>query len=118
MFNFQTNEEHYILVGGEPERCDEPMIWAKWCEETERRLGQTTVGPFEVVTVFTGVLVNGSLWKTTVSPPLVSGVSERDYATRAEARAGHDEMVAAALAAARIVDARPKVKSAEIQEAK
>ena len=91
----------YILNGaGEPERCDDLLMWAQWFEhnDTTRILLQTTLpDDVRVSTVFLGLdhsFGHGRplLFETMVFGGPHDGRQER-YATRADAAVGHGQMI-------------------------
>lgn len=94
----------YILKDGEPVEEPDLLKWAAWYEEigTGRQLARDEIGGATVSTVFLG-LDHGwggivQLWETMVFGGALEGEQVR-YAARAEALAGHAEMVARVRAA-------------------
>ena len=101
---FPTGIGHYILDDqGEP--VPEPDIckWGRWFENTENRIvARDEVGDAQVSTVFLGLdhsfLGVGApvLWESMVFGGPLDGEQER-YTSKAEALAGHADMVTRAL---------------------
>lgn len=97
---------HYILdANGDPVPEPDYLAWARWFETSvvARRVDQTNLANGVMVsTVFLGIdhrqLVDGPpiLYETLVFGGIMDGEGQR-YATRAEARCGHEEMVSAVL---------------------
>lgn len=46
---------YYKLVDRQPVRCSDPLQWALWFQNNDRRVRQTRVGPYEVSTIFLGL---------------------------------------------------------------
>lgn len=99
--------DRYILdEAGEPVPCPDLMTWAKWVEADpeRRRVGLTPIGEGRVSTVFLGLDHSWGdgppvLWETMAFDiPGLDGEQER-YTSLADAKAGHEAMVARALAA-------------------
>jgi hypothetical protein len=110
-------------AAGQPVAADDLSQWAQWLETADRTIGLTRVGPLEVSTVFLGVrtvdnflasdrpvLFETMLFgdeaaiaelaalnpadRSIIARVLGSADFQRRYATRAEAEAGHAEVVA------------------------
>ena len=112
--------DHFYMLdeNGEPFAVDDIRTWAKWFETAERHVDRTEIGEHVVSTVFLGidhslgrtyapllyeslVFVSTALNTSVRQPPGAEFeyVSDeqydmRRYATRAQAQAGHDEIVA------------------------
>jgi hypothetical protein len=104
---------NYILVDGEPREEPDIIRWATWFKEigTGRQLARDDVAGAMVSTVFLGIDHGWGgvvqLWETMVFGGALEGEQVR-YATRAEALAGHSEMVARVLDADRLPRASDK----------
>lgn len=94
----------YILVDGQPVAEPDLFAWARWCEanRAEKRVAYTQVAPgVEVYTVFLALDHNFSgdgspvLWESMTFGGVENGAQCR-YTSEADARAGHDAMVAKA----------------------
>jgi hypothetical protein len=103
----------YILDDkGEPFKTEDMLLWAQWWEAADRTLASTNLGPYWVSTIFLGIDHGFSfhpdsppvLWETMLFGPeqkvseLTGGtyresLDTRRYATRQEAKAGHQEIV-------------------------
>lgn len=89
--NYKLNEN------GEPERVDDALAWAEWYETADCHVGYTMLGDVRISTVFLGIdhqFGEGPpiLWETMVFGGALDQEQVR-YATRAEALAGHQDMV-------------------------
>jgi len=99
----------YILnKSGEPERCNDPVIWERWLEQDKHRVVrqqhiEVDGGALFVLTVFVGRdqrffgVGPPLLWETTVFDELEDPSCEIDfelYSSRADAIAGHSYIVA------------------------
>ena len=91
----------YILdAAGEPVRCDDLFTWAEWFETADRSVALDRVGEVEVSTVFLGIDHNHGdrgppiLFETMIFGGDLDGRADR-YATRSQAVAAHDQLVAA-----------------------
>lgn len=107
----------YIFDEGEVLPSPSLVIWAKWFEEVDRRVKSTKVGPFVVVTFFTGIDHRTEedgpgdpiLWETVVSPPLGDGPPEvQRYTSRDDSVKGHGSLVARTIEVARVKDSEVK----------
>jgi hypothetical protein len=92
----------YILVDGQPRRCDDVRAWARWFEtaDTDRIVAKTSEGDVEVSTVFLALDHNFGggeplLYETMIFGGPHDGYQER-YASREEAERGHLSAVALA----------------------
>ncbi len=100
--------EKYIIDEGKVIKCDNVVIWAKWYEDTDRRVATTIVAPFQVVTFFTALDMGKgfpdapTLWETMVTP----GDDSERYTSLEDAKAGHARWVDKTLAKARIKNAK------------
>ena len=88
----------YILLDGEPVPCDDSAEWCRWFESGDRRVASTHVGDVLVSTVFLAINHNYGagpplLFETMVFGGPLDEHCER-YASRAEAVAGHERVVA------------------------
>lgn len=45
----------YILDGRRPVLCEDPLMWAKWFKNADRRILDAAVGDFTVTTMFRGL---------------------------------------------------------------
>lgn len=103
---FYMLDEH-----GEPFAIDDMRVWAKWFETADRHVDRTEIGPYTVSTVFLGIDHSFQNYEPVLYESLVfvrqpegsefewvsAGEYEmRRYATREQAQAGHDELVAEA----------------------
>ena len=86
----------YILDGKTPVLCD-LLTWARWFENSDRRVASTEVGGVHISTVFLGL--DHSFGH---GPPLLfetmvfrdgDGEEQERYSTWEEAEAGHERMV-------------------------
>lgn len=92
---------HYVLnEKGEPLAQPDVVRWAQWFEKSNRRVARTTVGPYEVSTIFLG-LDHGwgcavpVLWETMVFRGNSSDIEmDRCSGNREQAMAMHEKMVA------------------------
>ena len=88
----------YILDGHMPVPCDELLHWAK-AMETDRHVGNDTIGDAQVSTVFLGLDHSFHGGPPILFETMVFGSEfgkwERRYCTWEEAEAGHREIVAA-----------------------
>ena len=92
--------DKYILnAAGEPEPCDDLFTWGRWMQNGSRVVKQEQVNGAKVSTVFLGL---DHRWTPEMKPELfetmVFGGNHADhqerYATRDEAVAGHERIVA------------------------
>jgi len=95
-----VNFSHYILIDGEPVVEPDLMTWARWFQANAaaRVVARTTVADGTVVsTVFLGNDHNFGDGAPILFETLVfrhgSGEGQERYHTRAEAEAGHEQMV-------------------------
>lgn len=89
----------FIEVDGIPREEPDLLVWARWFDKADRTVARTRcLSGTEISTVFLGLNHNWEggaplLYETMVFGGPCNQEQER-YATRAEAQAGHDRMVA------------------------
>jgi len=90
-----VREFKYILNGKIPEACGDILKWSRWFENVDnRRLAQTTLGPYWISTVFLGL---DHSWSGAGAPILFESMvfdeeeafSCERYSTWSEAEKGH-----------------------------
>jgi len=126
MFDFiekPTGKLFVLNKDGQPERCEDPALWGKWMENTDRRIAHTKVGKFEVVTYFTGEDLSDPedggpvLWLTETKPRL--DLETDGYPSHTEAIQGHNRAVEmAGTAEQTAVDAVNMMEQAKTKDSK
>jgi hypothetical protein len=88
----------YVEQNGRPVEVEDVREWARWFETADCRVAQTTVGESDISTVFVGLDHSFGMGTPEVYETLVFGgpldQEQERYATREEAVAGHEAMVA------------------------
>lgn len=90
--------DKYILdADGEPQPCNDLLTWARWYEKADRTVASDTVGNAQVWTMFLSldysfVASAPILYETRIFGGAHDGYQVR-YATKAEARRGHEKAV-------------------------
>ena len=88
----------YILVDGEPQRCEDLLAWGRWFTTADRGVAKTAVDDANVSTVFLGLdhgdRMGGApiLWETMIFGGPQDGYQRR-YTSRAAALKGHERAV-------------------------
>jgi hypothetical protein len=93
----------YILEGHEPKVCPDPVAWARWFQEADRRVALHLVAGYEISTVFLGLdqafglSPRPILFETKVfalGQRSLGEVATRRYATWDQAELGHAALLA------------------------
>jgi len=94
-----TDGKYILNQRGEPVAERELLVWAKWFESANRRVGSTSIGDYTVSTVFLGMDHNFRsvgppvLWETAVFCRGHVHEMERCAGTREQAEAMHASWV-------------------------
>ena len=89
----------YMLIGHEPYKMHDLLVWGMWFEQADRHVAQTTVNDYWISTVFLGMDHSWNEDEVTLFETMVfdrnhkNGDVMKRYATWNEAAVGHAEMV-------------------------
>ena len=91
--------DRYMLIGHEPYKMHDLLVWGMWFEQADRRVAQTTVDDYWISTVFLGLdhsWIEGevALFETMIfDKSHKNGEMVKRHATWDEAVASHNEAV-------------------------